>query len=503
MAVVYKGYQASLNRYVAIKVLRGNLARDEKLVARFRREALAVAKLSHPNILHVYDTGVAHGVYYIAMDYARGGTLKELLRRGPLPIDRAVSIATQLAGALDYAHRQGLVHRDVKPSNVLLTREGRPLLGDFGIARALHQTSQLTRTGARIGTPEYMAPEQAGGESPDGRADIYALGIVLYEMLAGATPFHAETPMATLYQHLNDAPPPLRKANSNIPTWLEAVVDKALAKRPEDRFRRARDFATDLRQRRISTPSTQRPSPPPPRITPTARKQPVEQKGQKSPILLLLGAIAVLTLVVLVAMVVLFLGGGDGQTGAGPQVVTRVVTQRVNTVVVTVAPNETSTPGPTIVPSRSPTPIPTIAPPRTPTPRVESEATWYISSLQADVAALRFFEGGTEQTPRDEREYSHRFARSETRYIYYELNIEYPEHKQPIDFEVEIVYYGPDGTAFSEFAANHRIEADWTSSWHSKGWGWDDPGQWPAGAYRAALYVEGELIAADTFEIYE
>jgi serine/threonine protein kinase len=391
---------------------------------------------------------------------------------------------------LDYAHRQGLVHRDVKPSNVLMTGDGRPLLSDFGIARVLHQTSQLTRTGASIGTPEYMAPEQAQGQSPDGRADIYALGIVLYEMLTGLVPFRAETPVATLYKHVHDTPPPLRRTNSNVPSWLEAVVDRALAKRPEDRYRRASELASDLRQRRTATPSKARSTPPPPRTTPKPRRRPAERKRRKSPALLLLGAIAVLSLVVFAAMVALFLGGDDGSNTGGQSVVTKVVT----------APS-TQTPG--VTPTRTQRPIATIAPPRSPTPPQELVATWYISSLEADVTDLRLFESGYEQTPRDEREYDNEFAKSETRYIYYELNIEYPEHKQDMDFTVEIIYYGPDGSVFSEFTANHTIEASWTSSWHSKGWGWDDPGKWDPGIYLVDLYVEGELIASDFFDIYE
>jgi serine/threonine protein kinase len=179
MAVVYKGYQETLNRYVAIKVLRKELSADGKFVARFRREALAVAKLSHPNILHIHDANLAHDRYYIAMEYVDGGTLKDLLTQGPLPVEKAIDIAVQLADALDYAHREGLIHRDVKPANVLLTRGGRPKLADFGIVQALHERSALTLPGSSPGTPMYMSPEQAGGEPTDSRTDIYSLGIAL------------------------------------------------------------------------------------------------------------------------------------------------------------------------------------------------------------------------------------------------------------------------------------------------------------------------------------
>ena len=248
MAIVYKGYQESLHRYVALKVLREELARDQQFLARFRQEALAAANLNHPHILHVYDAGAANGKYFISMAYVDGGTLKDLIHQGLIDPARAVAITIQLAEALDHAHNQGLIHRDVKPSNVLMTRDGRPLLTDFGIAKALFEAQQLTRTGASIGTPEYMAPEQAKGQSPDGRTDIYALGVVLYEMLAARVPFCTDTPVATMYMHVHEPPPPLPVKEAAIPEWLENVVCKALAKDPADRYPTAALFAAALRQ---------------------------------------------------------------------------------------------------------------------------------------------------------------------------------------------------------------------------------------------------------------
>jgi hypothetical protein len=248
MAIVYKAYQESLNRYVALKVLRDELARDQQFVARFRQEALGAANLDHPNIVHVYDAGAANGKYYIAMSYVDGGDLKGLIHQGAIEPDRAVAITIQLAEALDHAHKQGLIHRDVKPSNVLMTRDGRPLLTDFGIAKALYESRQLTRTGTSIGTPEYMAPEQAQGLPPDGRTDIYALGVVLYEMLAAKVPFCTDTPVATMYMHVHEPPPSLRQVQGAVPQWLEDVVCKALAKNPDDRYATAGLFAAALRQ---------------------------------------------------------------------------------------------------------------------------------------------------------------------------------------------------------------------------------------------------------------
>jgi serine/threonine protein kinase len=319
MAVVYKGYQQSLNRYVAIKVLRSELAQDEQFVERFRREALAVAELSHPNILHVYDAGMAHGSYYIVMAFVDGGSLRDLIAQGPLEIEYATSIAGQLAEALDHAHRNGLVHRDVKPNNILMTREGRPLLTDFGIAKALHESQGLTRTGHSIGTPEYMAPEQIQGQKVDGRTDIYALGIVLYEMLVGWAPFSATTPVAALYKQVNEPPPPLRQANISVPDWLESVVLKTLAKRPQERFQRAGELAEALRQRRAPTKV---PTPAPAPSPVPAEKPAVERKRRRGAVPLLIGAIVLLLIGLVVAGVLLLSDGADVGPAATPRVLT-------------------------------------------------------------------------------------------------------------------------------------------------------------------------------------
>ncbi|HFD38271.1 MAG TPA: serine/threonine-protein kinase, partial [Anaerolineae bacterium] len=350
MAVVYKGYQESLNRYVAIKILRRELTQSPEFVARFRKEALAVARLSHPNILHVYDADAAHGRYYIVMDYVEGGTLKDLLTKGPLDAERAVDIAAQLADALDYAHQQGIVHRDVKPANVLLTRDGRPLLTDFGIARALDESTHLTRTGTSIGTPAYMAPEQAQGQQTDGRTDIYALGIVLYEMLAGLVPFSAPTPVATLYKHVNEPPPPLRQVNVRVPPWLEAAVNKALAKRPEDRYQRAKAFADALRQHKA--PATK----PTPGTAATARPA---AKGKKTAVMLI-GAAIIVLLVLLGSGAYLLLETAT-PTATTPTPATLVALATTPAPTATLAPTWTPSPSP------SPSPSPTAG---TPTPLV-------------------------------------------------------------------------------------------------------------------------------------
>ncbi|MDD3826704.1 MAG: protein kinase, partial [Anaerolineae bacterium] len=326
MAVVYKGYQQSLNRYVAIKVLRQELAQDEEFVARFRREALAVADLDHPNILHVYDAGFVQGMYYIVMAFVDGGSLRDLVSQGPLEPEYALSIASQVADALHHAHQRGIVHRDVKPNNILLSRDGRPLLSDFGIAKALHESTGLTRTGMSIGTPEYMAPEQIQGQKVDARTDIYALGIVLYEMLAGWAPFSSTTPVAALYKQVNEPPPPLRQANISIPAWMEAVVAKALAKSPLDRYQQASDFAEALRQRQAPART-----PGPTRIATPAKMPRVEPegKGRRKAVPVLIAGI-VLLLLALVAVVVILLSGGPEVTTQPTPFVTVVVTRDPN-----------------------------------------------------------------------------------------------------------------------------------------------------------------------------
>jgi serine/threonine protein kinase len=245
MAAVYKAYQPSLDRYVAIKVLPAHLTDEPGFAERFRREARAVAKLEHPHILAVYDYGQEGDLTYIAMRYVGGGTLKELLGK-PLELHLVVDLIGQIAEALDYAHEHGVIHRDVKPSNVLLDRGNWALLTDFGVARMVEATQQLTGTGVGVGTPAYMSPEQGQGKKVDRRSDVYSLGIVLYEMLTGRVPFEAETPLAVVWKHANEPLPLPRSINPDIPEAMERVVLKALAKSAEDRFPKTGDLSKAL-----------------------------------------------------------------------------------------------------------------------------------------------------------------------------------------------------------------------------------------------------------------
>ena len=202
MATVYKAYQASVDRYVAVKVLPRQFAEDPTFMGRFEQEARTIAKLEHPHILPVHDYGEQKRITYLVMRFVEAGTLKDLIAsQSPLSPEECLRIVQQVGGALDYAHSQGVIHRDIKPSNVLVDPRGDCFLTDFGIARLVEGTTEFTATGRIVGTPAYMAPEQGMGEKADARSDIYALGIILYEMVTGKVPYEAETPLAVLMKH--------------------------------------------------------------------------------------------------------------------------------------------------------------------------------------------------------------------------------------------------------------------------------------------------------------
>lgn len=235
MATVWDAQDPLLSRRVAVKILHPELAIDDSLRARFRHEAVAAAKLSHPAIVATYDTG-DDGVAYIVMQLVEGPTLRRMLdQRGRLPAGEAADIAAQVAEALDHAHRHGLVHRDIKPANVLVPPDGQIKVTDFGIAKATGD-EDLTRTGTVVGTARYLAPEQVSGDPVDGRADVYALGLVLYEMLTGALPFSGDSELTTAMARLTRVPDPVRMHRPDVPPMLEAVVSRSLAREPDDRF---------------------------------------------------------------------------------------------------------------------------------------------------------------------------------------------------------------------------------------------------------------------------
>src|SRR5215469_7866931 len=240
MAEVYLAYDRRVRRQVAIKVLYG---RDEAFVRRFEREALAVGTLSHNHILPLYDFGEQSPWYYLVMPYVDGCTLRDyLFRQKQLSLEETASFLSQIASALQYAHDHGVVHRDVKPSNILLRQDGYAYLVDFGLAKAMQGAEALTSAGAMVGTPEYMAPEQSNGES-NYRSDIYSLGIILYQMLTGQLPFLAESPVAVSLKHIQSTPLCPRTLNSSIPQSIEDVILKAMAKAPANRYQAAKDLS--------------------------------------------------------------------------------------------------------------------------------------------------------------------------------------------------------------------------------------------------------------------
>jgi predicted Ser/Thr protein kinase len=246
MAVVYKAYQPSLQRYVALKVLPPRLSFDTTFVRRFLQEGRVAARLDHPSIVTIHDVGEQGGVYYIVMEYLEGAPLDKLLRRtNRLPVGRVNRIVTQVASALDYAHAQGVVHRDIKPSNIIVGPNDHATLTDFGIAKAVEGT-RLTLTGTVVGTPEYMSPEQAKGEAVGPATDVYSLGIVLYEMLAGLVPFEADSSLAILHKQVYERPRRVRTHASHLPAGVDDVLSKALAKEPVRRFRSAGELARAL-----------------------------------------------------------------------------------------------------------------------------------------------------------------------------------------------------------------------------------------------------------------
>jgi len=237
MATVFKAYQPTLDRYVAIKVLPAYHARDPIFLKRFVQEAKAVAKLSHANIVTIHEFGEQEGITYIVMEYVEGGTLKDRLKGGrAIPIAEAVDFMIQAADGLHCAHSYGIIHRDVKPANMLLRKDGHLLISDFGIAKMLEGTTNLTRVGTGIGTPQYMSPEQGTGQTVDRRSDIYSLGIVFFHCLTGRVPFNAESPVSITVKQLNEPLPVQQLRMVGIPPQLEQIIVKMTAKSPQDRY---------------------------------------------------------------------------------------------------------------------------------------------------------------------------------------------------------------------------------------------------------------------------
>ena len=358
MATVYKAYDTRLERVVALKTPLPQYARDRVFAERFLRETRTAAKLDHPNIITIFDVGEHDGIPYFTMQYVTQTLQRLLEERGPLTLAEAIPLVRQVASALDYAHERGFVHRDVKPSNVLVNEKGQAILTDFGIAKAA-DSARLTQTGEMVGSPPYMSPEQVKGSDVDHRSDIYSLGIVCYEMLSGKPPFTGPT-AEVLHGHVYESPKPLRSANQKVPVAAERVVHKALAKERRNRYSSAGEMASAL----ASALSGKRAAGP--AVTPRGdRRTPVPQ-GKNGPDL---GAVPALVLAAVmgVAALVVFVfalssGGGGGQHDATPTWTSGAepgITDSPETPTATsTRPPATPTPVPTATTVPSPTPIP-------------------------------------------------------------------------------------------------------------------------------------------------
>ena len=396
MGAVYRGHDPQLDRLVAIKVLAPGLAWREEFVERFLREARAAARLNHPNIVVIHDVGQEGGWYYYAMEYLKGQALLEIIRRrGPLSVGQTLAVVRPLAKALDYAHARGLVHRDIKPGNIIVAPDGRPTLTDFGIARAAQET-RLTRTGSIMGTPEYMSPEQAQGSGIGQRSDQYALGVVAYEMLTGRVPFQADSTPALLHKLVYEPPPPLRTARPDLPLAAGQAIERALAKEPGERYESCSEFVRVLERAaegsRVADP-TRPPGGPPKRL----------------PAWLWIGAGLGFAGLLLTALCLAVVWGGgvartyleQGNAGAPPPldalapsptstVLDSPTSTSVPSLMGALTPTPTATPtlgpSPTRAPTRtpSPSPSPTFTPTPAPTPCAVSVYGAFSSAWRAD-----------------------------------------------------------------------------------------------------------------------
>ena len=317
MSSVFKARDRLLERQVALKILHEHYLADADYVERFRNEARAVAQLAHPNIVTVIDRGEQDGRQFIVFEYVEGENLKQVVTRsGALPVREAVDLALQIARALGYAHQRGIVHRDVKPQNVILNEDGRAKVTDFGIARSL-DVDGMTQTGTVLGTSDYIAPEQAQGQRVDEKTDVYSLGVVLYELLSGELPFRGEGFVAVAMQHVNEPPPSVLDRRGDVPPRLALAIERAMAKRPEDRHASMDEFVADLEASLHDLDGygdeSERTL-----VVPAARRRGRSRRRRRPPIFLFLLALGVLAAA---AAVFLFIDGTynkDGNSGASP-----------------------------------------------------------------------------------------------------------------------------------------------------------------------------------------
>ncbi len=384
MGAVYEATQASLNRSVAIKVLSPALAAEAGYAERFSREAQVAAALEHPNIVPVYDYGSDNGLSYVVMRHLTGGSLADRLEKGEPPsLAETVHIIERLAAALDYAHSQGIVHRDIKSSNVMFDEHNTPFLVDFGIAKLLGATSALTGTGVMMGTPLYMAPEQWRSEGITAETDQYALGVLTYGLLTGHMPFAATTPFALMQQHLNEAPPPPTTYRADLPTGLQQVVDRALAKEPGERYPSVRAFAEALATAASGEAITPPPMSTPPPTQPTLHSEPTRVDLPSTPSPAAIGEpqrrslpVMVLTAAAIVVIGVIIIGIVGTQPGGflAAALPTATATQPPTATLTLTRTIPPPTASPTVEPTRTTPPTATLMPTATLEPTVAATA---------------------------------------------------------------------------------------------------------------------------------
>ena len=314
MSSVFRAHDRLLDRKVALKILHQHYAADGEYVERFRREARAVAALSHPNIVTVIDRGAHDGRQFIVFEYVDGENLKRLIeRRGQVPVALALELAMQIARGLSFAHQQGLVHRDVKPQNVLLNGDGRAKVTDFGIARSLDVQRGMTQTGTVLGTSDYIAPEQAQGQRVDEHSDVYSLGVVLYELLTGVVPFPGENFVSVAMRHINEPPPSIRDKRPDVSRRVDEAVQRAMAKDPADRFPSMAEFCAELEAclAELQAAGTE--------LAPAVRPQRRARRSRPSPWPLLVAVVALIAIGAVVAFLVLhgLPKGSGGSAGGG------------------------------------------------------------------------------------------------------------------------------------------------------------------------------------------